>query len=356
MQCSHPLFRIPVYPWENVKIADVKVRNGALLFSHNKYDYDFLKSVVPKNVLSRLQLIPCGKCMPCRINLAEQWSNRCLLELKDFNQAIFVTLTYDDEHLQFGYRINSRYKTLTYEPSLVKRDLQLFNKKLRKYYDDKNIKFRFFACGEYGGRTARPHYHIIYFGLPLPFDCKILKANGPNTLYSSEFLASLWGKGLVSVGSVSADSIAYVARYTTKKFRSSFLSPLEREWFDQQKDFVLSELQDKLIEDDFLLMSRRPGIGYNYFQKNACKMLASDRMIFYDGVKTRILRPSRYFDRLFDINYPSDFKRLKDKRKLRCKSISRITASASDLDELSQMHLSEQKAKEILTKMPRASI
>jgi hypothetical protein len=44
----------------------------------------------------------------------------------------------------------------------VKRDLQLFFKRLRKAYPD--VKLRYFACGKYGEQFARPHYHVILFG------------------------------------------------------------------------------------------------------------------------------------------------------------------------------------------------
>ena len=85
--------------------------------------------------------VPCGKCVACRQNHARAWSFRCLAELQCTSKpSWFLTITYDDAH----------------NPNVLsKRDLQLFNKRLRKAYGP----FRFFACGEYGDGTHRPHYN-----------------------------------------------------------------------------------------------------------------------------------------------------------------------------------------------------
>ena len=51
----------------------------------------------------------------------------------------FVTLTYDDKHLPFDFK-------------LKKSDVSLFIKKLRHYFErkDKSVKIKYFVCGEYG--------------------------------------------------------------------------------------------------------------------------------------------------------------------------------------------------------------
>ena len=93
--------------------------------------------------------VPCGKCIGCRIAKRKEWSLRMLHELTYHPQSSFVTLTYDDYHLPPCC-------------SLKKRHLQLFLKRLRKNLGERRIKY--FACGEYGGQTMRPHYHAILFG------------------------------------------------------------------------------------------------------------------------------------------------------------------------------------------------
>ena len=93
--------------------------------------------------------VPCGKCIGCRIAKRKEWSLRMLHELTYHPQSSFITLTYDDYHLPS-------------DNSLKKRHLQLFIKRLRKNLGERRIKY--FACGEYGGQTMRPHYHAILFG------------------------------------------------------------------------------------------------------------------------------------------------------------------------------------------------
>lgn len=95
---------------------------------------------------------PCGKCATCSARRASAWSFRLMQEAKNASSALFVTLTYNTEHVPIS---KNRFMTLN------KRDLQLFFKKLRKRSGSKNIKY--YAVGEYGGNTKRPHYHVILF-------------------------------------------------------------------------------------------------------------------------------------------------------------------------------------------------
>ena len=97
--------------------------------------------------------VPCGKCLACSSNYRRDWVARMLLESQAHSDSVFITLTYSDENLPD-------------RGSLVKRDLQLFLKRLRRRLDRLNRdKIRYFACGEYGDNTNRPHYHAIIWNL-----------------------------------------------------------------------------------------------------------------------------------------------------------------------------------------------
>lgn len=135
-----------------------------------------------------------------------------LLEFKCHDDALFVTLTYDDDHLVFNENMLGQ---------LCKHDLQLFFKRLRKSIG----KFRYYACGEYGERTLRPHYHAILFGVSPLFTEKITEA---------------WDHGFCQFGSVTRESIQYVAGYVTKKFGHD---------------------ADRNVTPEFSVMSLRPAIG-----------------------------------------------------------------------------------------------
>lgn len=182
-------------------------------------------------------LVPCGKCLGCRIDYSRDWANRMILELQDSPDAIFLTLTYNNSHLP---------RSSNGSPSLCKRDLQLFWKRLRKAFPGKKI--RYFVAGEYGPKTYRPHYHAIVYGLSLQ-DFPDIVQHGCNELkdpyFISKILESLWGNGFILFSSVTWKTCAYVARYVLKK------------------QYKGDEEFDSFIEPEFCLSSRRPGIGMN---------------------------------------------------------------------------------------------
>lgn len=166
--------------------------------------------------------VPCGQCIACRLNYGKFWSIRLMDELRYHDSACFATLTYDKEHLDELLEENE------YHLTLVKSDLQKFFKRLRK-----ERKVRFFATGEYGDSFGRPHFHAIIFGV------------APN---ESDLIEKHWQKGFVKLGTVTEDSCAYVCKYMTKKIKGA---EAVREWKEKNPG----------IEQEFVLMSRRPGIG-----------------------------------------------------------------------------------------------
>lgn len=185
-----------------------KTRNGISLWKE------------PPNSTEALSL-PCGGCIGCRKAAARAWALRCHLELQQHEKAAFTTLTYDDEHLP---------------PTLRKRDLQLFLKRLRKRLD-RSINLRFFASGEYGEHTTRPHFHAILYGL---------------SQAHSEAIHEAWRQGYTRTDPVTPERIAYTAGYCSKKigFR------MEAE---ERINYTTGEVYH--WQPPFLQMSRRPGIG-----------------------------------------------------------------------------------------------
>lgn len=175
--------------------------------------------------------VPCGKCMGCLSNLRNDWSFRLKQELKKSISSCFITLTYDDEHLVIK--------------SLVKRDIQLFLKRLRqaivkgnhRVTDVEKVakeagkvhKLRYLIVGEYGPVTNRPHYHGVMFNIPVSLKNE---------------LDRIWGLGFVHQGSVTDASIHYTTEYMINKGAAA----------------------DEGIEPQFMLMSRKPGIGFNYLE------------------------------------------------------------------------------------------
>lgn len=239
------------------------------------------------------QLIRCGHCVGCRLDKSREWANRCLLELQQHDSAYFVTLTYDDEHVP---TVHTPRGDLAH--TLCKRDFQLFMKRLRKRIAPARI--RYFACGEYGGKTFRPHFHAIIFGLQLTDLVPYSKNGRGDILYLSDFLTSCWARpvdgvrqtcvtplsdrfvpfGRVLVSPVTYATCAYTARYTTKKLYGK-----DGEFYERMG-----------IEPPCLLMSRHPGIGAGYYDSHPDMLDYSFVSVpTEDGGKK--FRPPKYFDK-----------------------------------------------------------
>jgi len=184
--------------------------------------------------------VPCGRCIGCRLEYSRQWAVRCVHEASLYDENSFLTLTYSPENLPSN-------------GSLVKRDLQLFFKRLRKSLPEKKI--RYFACGEYGDRNGRPHYHVCLFNHNFR-DRYLYTVRDGVALYRSESLERLWPAGFSTIGDVTFESAAYVARYTMKKFKGD---EDEKKKHYEICDSETGEIHDLLPE--FAIMSRRPGIG-----------------------------------------------------------------------------------------------
>ncbi len=231
--------------------------------------------------------LPCGQCIGCRLDRSRDWAMRCVHESKLHEQNCYLTLTYDDNHVP--------YSKITGEQTLVKKHLQDFMKRLRYYLG--NTKVRFFACGEYGETTHRPHYHLILFGYDFvdKMFYKLSKDGLP--YYSSPTLNKIWSHGLCVVADVSFSSCAYVARYITKKITG-----------EAAKDVYEG------IQPEFVNMSRRPGIGKLWFDKYSSDVYPYDEVVINDNGKYRKMSPPRYYDNLYSEINPSEFEMLKSKR------------------------------------------
>lgn len=151
----------------------------------------------------------CGACPECLRKRASVWALRAVHESRDHAQNCMICLTYD-QYLRdsSGKIVGERVSDF----SVNKRDLQLFIKRLRKYFSDLRIKY--IACAEYGKRTHRPHYHVLLFGVSFPDCVPYKRSKRGNLIYRSHILESLWKQGICTVDSLCINSAS--ARYCTK--------------------------------------------------------------------------------------------------------------------------------------------
>lgn len=220
--------------------------------------------------------LPCGQCVGCRLERSRQWAVRCVHEAQMHDRNCFITLTFRDADLPPGGSLDVRH-------------WQLFAKRMRKTVGS----FRFFHCGEYGSLHMRPHYHAIIFGYDFPDRVLFKESPSGHSIFTSRILEGLWPYGFSSIGDVTFESAAYVARYVMKKVTG-----------DASEEHYAGR------KPEYTTMSRRPGIGAGWFDKFKSDVFPSDEVI----LKGKRFKPPRYYDRLFEIDDPDGFERIKAAR------------------------------------------
>lgn len=228
MPCYHPKIRVEdTSKWK--KAQDGHRYHPATVYTPSQFgELEQVKS----NIIFDYQIIPCGNCIGCRLEYSREWANRGYLESKLWNQNSnwFVTITYDNDHLQKKREIETSDGFTYYHDgdngTLIPSDLTQFVKNVRQIMkrDYNQDGIRFMACGEYGSEeyTERPHYHIIFFNLNLPledlYNPRILGSyNEKNVYYQSHIIERAWDKGISNVSNATWNTIAYTARYIIRK-------------------------------------------------------------------------------------------------------------------------------------------
>lgn len=233
----------------------------------------------PIMLKSREALVPCGKCEGCKKSRTSAWSFRLMQEEKVSETAYFLTLTYASETVP-----TTKNKFM----DLSKRDIQLFFKRLRKSHSRDSISdgrtIKYYCAGEYGGKSFRPHYHIILFNgdLQLMFsksDIRVLEYSNYDGTMPVNCLA--WPHGHATLGKVSEASVGYTLKYIVKSKRI----PMHRN-------------DDRTPE--FSLMSK--GLGLNYLTEEMLEWHLADmenRMYcnLKDGKKCTM--PRYYKDKIY---------------------------------------------------------
>lgn len=233
------------------------------------------------------QSVPCGQCTGCRLERSRQWAVRCMHEASLHADNCFLTLTYSDEHVPR-------------DGSLRIRDVQLFLKRLRSRY---GAGIRFYGCGEYGDNFGRPHYHLCVFGFDFGDKVAFSKNSQGDIVYISRELDDVWGFGISTIGAVTFESAAYVARYVMKKVTGKGAS-------DYYERYNLDTGEIYWLSPEYTHMSRRSGIGKDWFDKFTSDVYPRDYVVV-NGVKSR---PPRFYDSKFEIIDPARYARLKARR------------------------------------------
>lgn len=236
----------------------------------------------PYDLSGKPQLpVPCGRCPDCKQKRTAQWVFRMKQEDKVSSSAYFVTLTYDTEFVPI-----SPHGFMT----LQKSDFQKYMKRLRKLHD-KHIKIKYYAVGEYGSKTRRPHYHAIIFNADQKSIVDAWSVDGRPI-------------GGVHVGDVNGNSIAYTTKYINKPKRIPEFAADDR-------------------VKEFSLMSK--GIGKSFLTPQVRKFYKSDlsrNFVVLDG-GLKISMPKYFVDKIFD-----------EEEKVSRRSV--IRKAVADIEEVSE--------------------
>lgn len=199
---------------------------------------------------------PCGKCPACKARRVSSWAFRIEQEYTQAESAQFITLTYDTRYVPI---------VSNGQMALRKKDLQDFFKRLRKSMEKYPLgrPIKYYAVGEYGGRTKRPHYHIILLNARI------------------EKIQPAWNLGQVHYGQVSSASIAYTLKYISKPSKLK-IQPGD----PRQKEF---SLMSKGIGLDYLTNTIRAWHEADILNRMYCTT--------HDGKK--IPMPRYYKDKVF---------------------------------------------------------
>lgn len=262
MICTRPNYALDLGKKENGK--------RFIKFLPKRVDLYSAKTLQARYGADAVLPLPCGTCLACRINHAKEWAVRCVLESLYHEENYFITLTYDDDHVPSDGFIHREH-------------MREFQKRVWRKFPG----VRFFGCGEYGSKNLRPHFHLIAFGLNLTD----FKSVG-NGLMESKTIKELWPYGFNYIGEVNYMTCNYVAQYCNKKAFGDLkynVPPMNRE---------------------YVFMSTKPGIGYQWCQDHLSSVLEYDAVFGPFGSSKSAALP-RYFQKIAEDLDGDKFKELK---------------------------------------------
>jgi len=279
----------------------------------------------PTFPFQKAKQLPCGQCIGCRLDRSRQWAIRCIHEAQLYEENCFITLTFSPEALE----------KRPIPMSIDLRDWQLFMKRLRKSAGGRKI--RYFHCGEYGENLGRPHYHACLFNYDFA-DKKLWKENNGQRIYTSKILEKIWGQGFCTIGTVTFESAAYVARYIMKKVTGDLAA-------DHYDRFDLETGEINQLKPEYISMSKKPGLGHGWLEKYQTDVFPSDEII----INGKSVKVPRYYDNQFQMENADQFTAIQK---------TRIKEAKKHLDNntSSRLAVREHIMKEKLKNLPRNRI
>lgn len=217
--------------------------------------------------------VPCGDCLGCAMQSAKNWATRLICEhfqnIEDGYFGFFFTFTYNEQFCPKQLSVSTAQELV---------------KKIKLFCENHDMKFRYYLCGEYGGKSGRPHYHLCLWLWPGLSDFTL-------NLQQRLLNGNLWPFGFIHCDVLNSTSIAYVARYSVKK------QVLGRS--------VRKILNHDGVQTEFSLKSR--GIGDKYFINHLDEILSNSGEIHFP------IEDNSYTSKPIDLVVERRFKKICDK-------------------------------------------
>ena len=258
--------------------------------------------------------VPCGECNTCKVRKASTYTKLCEIERQNSLFTMFVTLTYDEPSLPVytltgGFDDNfiiadfNNFKcqslrasrlhdvdcipisSLDFEeqcdkdlfmyylthngiPYASRSDIQLFNKRLNKWFFDnvthKYKNFRYFIVSELGSTTLRPHFHALYF----VNDSEVGRR-------FSEAVLACWKYGRTDTQYVENSACSYVAQYLNKlsDLPSFYKTRSLRPFYLASRNPFIGAV-DKYAQSDEEILYKCSPTSFNYRPKDSQLVLS----------------------------------------------------------------------------------
>lgn len=264
--------------------------------------------------------LPCGGCIGCRAERSKSWAIRVMHEAQLHEANCFVTLTYAQDKLpdngklyhphfqQFMHKLRAACRRALLAPGGNLR----FPTPLPSEEGDREIKGpRYYMAGEYGEKHERPHFHAALFGCDFTDRIYHKTSESGATIYTSATLEQLWGKGFTSIGDLTFESAAYIARYVMKKRTGTHAK-------EHYRRFNAETGEIYYLTPEYNRMSLKPGIGRDWFQ-------AYREDVYKGGTNYQVImngqthKPPRYYDKIMKQESPGDWEPIAQERETKAK-------------------------------------
>lgn len=205
--------------------------------------------------------VPCGRCDECRNTYISDWRTRISFELSNLYSrggcAVFLTFTYDNEHLPLYTDGNFSIHCFNHK------DVKAFLNRLKVscYRAFGANSYKYFFTSEYGKTTCRPHYHGLFF--LQPYVDYVMFTELARSVWSYGFMFPKYdihqNKYVDNYGSISTPLIRslvggakYVSKYVTKDLSfydlpsvSSYISDKDNK--DKMRPYLPKHWQSNLL-------------------------------------------------------------------------------------------------------------